>query len=1560
MGGNNTQPLVTIGAAIVGAYVGGYQGMQIGMAISGLFYAEEAKEHLPYNDPLKDSITIAKPDIVPFLIGTDISPGNPIWVDESTKGLHDPEWFGNEALMQMLRKILMVQDIQFYNIDFIASFGDGSYINQMWFDKKHHWLWMRFDDRVHFWHGFINSGWIPLTRLWYNDRPYYAYDSEGYAPIKGIEHLRFKGIMLDPKSNNTAAMMHNSIDPQDKDSEKEDWRRFNVAGGMPRKFPDLKAEVTGYGARYSTTSGYYNTDYSMSGYDHSFRDNLSHYTYGVFGADVDYNGEEVTVSCSIRKLKLYEWKYVLLVDEQYAFDNITRGYNNDMTFSRQDIDGNPDHLYIFHGRNWYYAGSYNHHHAQYQLAYDIFYIDRSDDSVHSVIYNNIISWGGDDHSRFSDSNPLPTFRVKSIELAGDSILVMGMEYQSHSIWGETVITTQDNEEFQETTKIYADFSLYPDDYWADDYAYAGTLPAYVWANFGGSPLSKIRYRVVAQTSTYIEVQGKYPAIYKAGSYCYISRNREFQQANWAVIGEGSSRSVLVVQEQFPFEPRLFDGMQYDSIVTLEDDISRPISSMGTTTTYLESDLPRDPVPGEIVLFYFGNNDLSYSVFSKNANRFYNPVDSWFIINLEKYWPNNTIPPVMGGRWRWFETGLQNQKDWGIIDILKISKTTGEFQGKFYEELPPGYGYTGEQRICVVEMFGVVSCSTDAQIAISFQCTQPYVYTFCSNIVIDKATLSVVNQRTSRYEYYGNNSHACGKSFKGALKLRVYDDKVFPDQYLYKWYALIVEYTPLHSMYITDIGMSDNQNLGTYIVDIGETGIFPDLWEPLYLGPVTEYSAMLGNDMSRSNAIKWFRSDIVTGPLYSSFFSWVEMNRDSQHFRMFDYDQKLSVVAEHNACETWIIKLPNEYNRFGFTWPMAASWGSGLYDPYWGSSSGSGTSTAVSSKYFSRFAGNIFSNWVDSGIGSAISHIESSSSIESNEFDRYGNRLEFDSSDYAAEVIDDVIYYLGEKQEIKEPRFLFSKCWDKKTTKMAMFQEIAATCQGMLVVPCRSGYTYQPVHLKIPRPNEPVIWYFGLHEQEFSCNQNGANILIYADFSNYPEGYWEGDSGYLIHSEVRYDFVVEKQFTNWIELESSIGAVPSYLDYFKLTKDNIKEGSFAFSKKPQFDKSNRIRVEFVNRLMEYTLDIAEVDDHYKQDVVDKRVILRQYELHGIKRASQAARMAMRYLDYEQFVNWLCSFQTDFLGSYICVGDIIGITHPITGWIGKQFRVKRKEEFDNHDVLLETEEYVEGVYHDYSNPVYQGGGGGANGQLNFGEIPESVDRLYVHFDPITGIAYVTFQTPQFSSSYAAAYVSYSIDGGDYIPIGIATTPTASVVYSSTGTTDSSALEPTRTKYNEMLELGYQYTDIPYDPLTMLGTFPASGYLWINGETIYYNGIDTVNNKFVNCVRCIDVPEYQYAADAPDDGYNWTNPLIVLADTANAFNYIFDDSIFVNLDDESEQSEGSEIEYHIPEVTFRVSSINLLGLESTAEATYTIQLRKALGRPYSPTLLRYVRDL
>ena len=165
----------------------------------------------------------------------------------------------------------------------------------------------------------------------------------------------------------------------------------------------------------------------------------------------------------------------------------------------------------------------------------------------------------------------------------------------------------------------------------------------------------------------------------------------------------------------------------------------------------------------------------------------------------------------------------------------------------------------------------------------------------------------------------------------------------------------------------------------------------------------------------------------------------------------------------------------------------------------------------------------------------------------------------------------------------------------------------------------------------------------------------------------------------------------------------------------------------------------------------------------------------------------------------------------------MGDIIGITHPVTGWFAKPFRIGRIEIEDDFECTIESEEYNGEVYHDYSLYLYQGGSGGT--VIGGEEMPPPAQRLFAYHDYINNKIYVTFSYPPGYKFLMGANIYISIDGGStYTKVGISVTPIASVYYSSTGTTETSEMEPTRTKYNEMCEVGYQYTDIPFDPITM----------------------------------------------------------------------------------------------------------------------------------------------
>jgi hypothetical protein len=72
----------------VGAFYGGRAGMYAGMAIGNyLFHTKESKKHRRDSERHKPSATIVKPSPVPFLIGTDMCPGNVIWIDDDVPAI---------------------------------------------------------------------------------------------------------------------------------------------------------------------------------------------------------------------------------------------------------------------------------------------------------------------------------------------------------------------------------------------------------------------------------------------------------------------------------------------------------------------------------------------------------------------------------------------------------------------------------------------------------------------------------------------------------------------------------------------------------------------------------------------------------------------------------------------------------------------------------------------------------------------------------------------------------------------------------------------------------------------------------------------------------------------------------------------------------------------------------------------------------------------------------------------------------------------------------------------------------------------------------------------------------------------------------------------------------------------------------------------------------------------------------------------------------------------------------------------------------------------------------
>lgn len=1590
--GNEGNTVVAIGFAAIGAYYGGYDGMMLGASIANvLFRHEENKEHIPYNVSNKDTKTKTKADPVPVIVGTDLSTGTVVQLNnfEMVEGQEYHETIQDYADIITARSSSGILgepvevEINLLNVEFWASFAEeeGTVYN-LWFDDFHFWLWMRFDDYIHEMYHHLQLGWEPVTLIGYNfdtwnPRPWFT------------ECMYFGGILMRP--NTTSVLVgryHQTEDPIPA-----------MLGGVPASFPNLKAEVGSHVA-------------IGLNFDHTYRDNLAEYIYGIFNYTADSNSPYYNRRIDIRRSDIYDTYSNIgerLDTLENVFNNITRGSLSGQCISRQDINGNPDHLYVFQGRNWFEAGTYDHHHAEYSLEYDIFYIDRSDDTLHSVIYNNRISVQGIDRA----SESVPRIQIKSMEVTENDILLFGYEYQTHSPWDDKRVLNAPTVVSGRTTTLYADFSQYPNGYWANE-SIGNLSPLGNWVYFynGASNFTYVeRYRCIAQGPDYITVDGVYGLTPQVGDILYITRVRG-AQASWGIVGAGSNQNVIYVRMPHPFDLNIVDGdwqynaIQFENHQILTNNLGTPLwgwpieifptSNQTYTALYLRTPLHEPPVIGERVWFSFhwGSYWVDEVEFRYEMDIGWdNPYNDLFWGNVANLASFRDIEDPQ----RYSCSGMHNRSGWGRTTVLRLDKATGELSqvglrcpecsGQSFEEdgfggrfNNPSYRYVGIQVIFTTESWEVSTASTDRQIFVSYQAIQPYGYSYNYQMIIDKPSLQIIDHLRERnftgirneddiVDYptrpfeagYGdwwdeiayNRSHAAAKICRGCLRVRAYNN--ITGIFGYTWYALMVDYSPFVQMFrrlrwnpVTENYYLDYwihvwpDVIGYYLMDLGEEGIFPRLDRRLNWGSEEFfYSGMENLEGSPENPIKWFRSQVATGPLYSHFFSSESTSRDSRMMRTYDYDNKLIFILDRGGLqtikdeETWCFLMPSPRDPYGYYWPVSAT------NQSWVPGSGGWIDINYGCKYGLRVGSNSFSNFNDSKIHNAIYSVIG------------GAGLYPEDQEYADEIIEDIVIYNGLEQTIREPRYLYSKTLDVRRPKIDHISDVIATCQGFFVENC--GYDLgHDMRVKLLKPDEPVEWYFGYHNETFITTSGSSNNRIFAAFTEYPENYWRGDWGRIEYNGLVYEFEITIQTTTYIELYSPLDFVPSSGMTFYLIKDNMIEKSFVYSKKSQLDKCNRVRVEFKNRLLGYKTDVVEIDDVYKQEIIDGYVSTRHLQLEGIKRATQAARMAARYLDYEQYINWMCSFRTDMIGFYLCVGDVIGVTNDLTGWLMKPFRIIKKDELNDHEVVLECEEYDSSLFHDYSIPVYQTSTGSTNGTMytTASTTPEPPRRIHAFYDPIPNRIYVTCAPPYNSRGIMGIAIYVSVNGGTFERIGFTGTNSTSVYA-------SEPIERTRTYFGDggCLEPDYQYTVIPFDPSTLIGSFPASGYLWVNGELIYYGGIDTTNNQFVNCVREIQVYEQQYALNAMVPFQrSWERALIVLADSG-AFYFSPNVSEIVNLALES-TTEGGLYSYDIPEIDICGVSMGLSGIEGTLASSpvYRLELRYPLGRPNSVTSIQY----
>jgi len=445
-------------------------------------------------------------------------------------------------------------------------------------------------------------------------------------------------------------------------------------------------------------------------------------------------------------------------------------------------------------------------------------------------------------------------------------------------------------------------------------------------------------------------------------------------------------------------------------------------------------------------------------------------------------------------------------------------------------------------------------------------------------------------------------------------------------------------------------------------------------------------------------------------------------------------------------------------------------------------------------------------------------------------DRYGLNLDaslFDGSpttsgswkiaaDYCEVAVDDT---LGGT----EARFRYSMAFTNRVKAFDIIKDILQTCRGFIY------YLEGKLKIQIADANEVPLFYFSEgHQVNFITGGSCTTTRIYADFSEYPVGYFNGDllsiqlSAYYCEISVVID-----QTATYIDLDEALTDSPASSVFFSIRKENIIRDTFSYARKSTSDKPNRHRVEFINKSDKYRTDFIEEDNLYDINLTDE-IRETTVQCNGIKRKSQAARMNSFFLDFNSYTDYTCSFQTDIVGYMLGIGSIIGITNYLPGWSSKLFRVIELEELEDYTVKVSCLEYIATVFHDNASPIIPTDDYSIPNPYTE---PANSTRFEVFEDSTSKKLFLCFNRPDNEPNWAGNLVYVNKGSAyEYASTGYVTTPSV--------------------KLNG--DLNASDTTIPYDAATMVGSFPASGSFWVGVEEILYTSIDDINDEFEGCTR------------------------------------------------------------------------------------------------------------
>lgn len=425
----------------------------------------------------------------------------------------------------------------------------------------------------------------------------------------------------------------------------------------------------------------------------------------------------------------------------------------------------------------------------------------------------------------------------------------------------------------------------------------------------------------------------------------------------------------------------------------------------------------------------------------------------------------------------------------------------------------------------------------------------------------------------------------------------------------------------------------------------------------------------------------------------------------------------------------------------------------------------------------------------------------------------------------------------------EPRFRYSNIFNNKTKAYDIIADILQTCRGFI-------FHYEgKLRVRIGRNDEQPVFYFAENdEQSYITNGENTTTRLYANLSDRPDNYWAGDIGFLVLNGRKREFIVVSNTSTYLELGEALSSAPDIGSIFDISKQNIKEGTFSWNERKSAEKSNRIRLEFVNRSEvvddgdvatgshKYKVDVIEADDTY--DIVQTGIVKEvTTKMQGIKRKTQAARMACFLLDSARNTNYTCSFQVDIVGYFLTIGTVIGVSHKVPDWDAadgklKLFRITNIEEMENFESRLELVEYVSSNYHDNTTgdfvktPDFS--------MKNTYTKPLSVERLTAFEDPLYQRIGLAFKKADNDSTWMGTYAYKRIVNGEWEPFTLKNDGFVSPSIELNG------------------NISISDTTIPFNPSTLYLTFPSSGSFFLDKEEIYYASINDELDQFEGCER------------------------------------------------------------------------------------------------------------